>query len=188
VFLLAIQQWTVPELFRTYDGGVTLCIEPFTISPSKILVFGPTDDARVSFAYADKNYASAEELRLRDSSSGGWKSYVKFDIDGVTGSPRRALLRLYVTDPSDSVGLVYKTLSNWNEDTITWRSAPMHSGYALATGEAAVEGTWAEFDVSSEVRGNGVFSFVLTPGSSNSVLFSTKEGPKPPELVIEVGQ
>jgi len=44
--------------------------------------------------------------------------------------------------------------------------------------------TYVDFDVTAAITGPGTYSFGLQSGSSNSVLFSSKEGGTPPELVV----
>ncbi len=45
-------------------------------------------------------------------------------------------------------------------------------------------GAWVDYDVSSEVTGDGTYTFALISNSTDGVTFSSREGPKPPQLVI----
>ena len=50
--------------------------------------------------------------------------------------------------------------------------------------EAIDKNTWAEYDVTSLVTGNGTYSFVLAGDSSNAVSFSSRQGIQPPQLLV----
>ncbi len=148
-------------------------------------------DARVSRSRTDRNYGSSDYLRLREASS-GWRSYLKFDVSGVVFPVSRAVLRLYVTDESNSAGSVYWVSNNfkdtqqpWDESSVTWDNAPSIAASALDSHGSVQVGEWVEFDVTSAVVGNGMLSFALVTESGNSVLYSSKEGTHPPQLVIE---
>jgi hypothetical protein len=43
---------------------------------------------------------------------------------------------------------------------------------------------WTEYNVTAYVTGNGSYSFVFLPDSSNGVTFSAREGSSPPQLVL----
>jgi PKD repeat protein len=60
------------------------------------------------------------------------------------------------------------------------------SGSPLSNAGAVAAGTWVEFDVSSVVTGEGIYSFGLNSASTNNVKYSSKEGANPPQLVLEI--
>ena len=47
--------------------------------------------------------------------------------------------------------------------------------------------TWAEYDLTGQVTGDGIYDFVFLPDSSNGVRFNSREGSSPPELVLTFG-
>ena len=159
--------------------------------PSTVSTFNPTDDALVKSAWADRSYGDQNHIRLRDHAS-GYRSYVKFDVNGIAEPVTRATLRLYVVDPSRDGGTVYSvsnmhqgTNTAWTQNELTWNNAPLlPSTYLDSVGEV-FDGTWVEFDVTAAVSGNGTHSFGLSSASGNSVIYSSAEGNCPPQLVIE---
>jgi PKD repeat protein len=93
------------------------------------------------------------------------------------------VLRLYVTDDSPSGGRVSSTTSAWDESTVTWATQPAIGTAVGELGEAVI-GQWTVIDVTSIVVGNGTYSFHIGGVSGNSVLYSSREGATPPQLVI----
>jgi PKD repeat protein len=112
-----------------------------------------------------------------------YRSYLRFDVAGLTGDVTNARLRLFVTDASSVGGSVHPVSAAWTETSVTWSTAPAF-GSALDTAGPAVAGEWIELNVTSLVAGNGTYDFALTSTSSNSAIFSSREGAQPPELLI----
>jgi len=89
-----------------------------------------------------------------------------------------------VTDGSDVGGLVFATSGSWSESTITWNNEPAATGGLLASLGSVDAGNWAEFDLTAAIGGSGVVNLVLQSTSTNSCLYSSREGSNPPELVV----
>jgi PKD repeat protein len=142
-----------------------------------------TADGYVRSAKPTSNYASATDIRVR-SASDTYTGYVQFTVDGLTAAPSRVVLRLFVTDASPDGGAVWPVTSSWSEATLTASTAPTYSGPALGDLPRASLGSWVEADVTQAVTGNGTYSFAIGPQSGNSVLYSSREGANPPQLVI----
>ncbi|MEZ4659727.1 MAG: DNRLRE domain-containing protein [Caldilineaceae bacterium] len=161
-------------------------------SGSGQLTFTSIADALVKSSSPTRNYGAVSTIRLRDTEP-FYTSYVQFNVSGVDGPVQSAKLRLYVTDASNSGGSVYAVSNNgsdgalWTESGITWANAPVISGSPLSTLGAVASDVWVEFDVTAVVTGNGVLSLGLNTPSSNSVLYSAKEGAHAPELVVTYG-
>jgi hypothetical protein len=49
---------------------------------------------------------------------------------------------------------------------------------------ATTAGTWIEVDVTAAVTGDGVVALRLTTPSTNSVVYSSRESTRPPQLVV----
>lgn len=146
-------------------------------------------DAKVKSTSTSRNYGTESTLRLR----GGrpeWRTYLKFDVAGLSETVTSAKLRLYVTDEgsldgsSVDGGTIYVVDNSWIETGVTWSNAPPISGSPLDSVDSITSGTWVEYDVTSAVSGNGTVSFGMTSQSKDSALFSSKEGDNPPELVV----
>jgi PKD repeat protein len=149
------------------------------------VTLNPTDDAYVRVNFPDENTGS--QVTLRTYSGERTVSYLKFNVAGVTGPVDDVKLHLFVTDPSTVAGSIYAVAdTTWSEGSIKWTTRPA-VGSLLGAGGAAASGTWVEFDLGAAIPGDGVYSFALKGGGSDAVWYSSKEGTKPPELVISFG-
>ena len=163
-------------------------IEPTpTPTPYPTLTFLPTADAQVAQSSPTTNYGTSPTIRARRTETDTRNSYLKFEVSGLSGSVSSARLRLYVTDPSADGGTLQSVSSAWAETgigAITWLNAPPIVSPSLWNVRAWTVGQWVEFDVGPGVTGNGTFSFALTSSKSDSVLYSSREGANPPQLVV----
>jgi PKD repeat protein len=147
------------------------------------LTFMPIADSQVKSTSPTGNYGTAVTLRLRNTSE-IYRSYLKFTVAGLTAAPTGARLRLFVADSSPDGGKIYPVSNTWTETGITWSNAPAISGTELSSVGPVTIGTWIEFDVSAAITGNGTYSFGITNNSSDSALYSSREGTNPPELIV----
>jgi PKD repeat protein len=152
-------------------------------APLPITTFTASADAKTSLSNPAVNYGAAPDLRVRGGTS-DWRSFLRFDVAGLTQPVVRATLRLYVDDGSDDGGAVSAVSSAWSEGAITWNTAPP-LGTTLANVGVAVTGTWVEVDVTSAVTGNGSYAFGIGKTVSNSVYYASRESAHAPQLVIE---
>ncbi len=148
------------------------------------VTFVSSADAHVRSTSVSTNFGTATTLRLRTAPSEVYRGYLRFTVAGLTQAPTNARVRLYVTDASPIGGSIYTVSDSWTETGITWSNAPPISGTALSSAGPVTPGTWIELDVSAAVTGNGTYSFGMQTSSGDSVLFSTREGVNPPQLVV----
>jgi PKD repeat protein len=146
----------------------------------------PVADAHVKSTSAMKNYGTLDHLRLRNggTTSDTYRTYLKFDVSGLSGAPASAKLRLFATDGGPDGGSVFRAGNAWTETGLTWNNAPAVTGGSLASAGTVANGAWVDFDVTSAVTGNGEVTFQLTTTSSNSVYFTSREGADKPQLVL----
>ena len=177
----------------TTASGTATSATDFTVTappPPTTFTFNPPDDAYVRSTGSNSNFGSDTRLRVRGGNQ-TIRSYLKFNVSGVTGTIQSATLRLRVVDAGPNGGSVFPVSNNfagtsapWFEDGLTWKNAPPLSGSALdAAGPVSVN-TWVELDVTSAIAGNGTFSFAVSGGSSDVVDYSSSEGTNPPQLVV----
>jgi hypothetical protein len=102
---------------------------------------------------------------------------------------QRATLRLWVQAGSGTQNgpEVRTTDASWSETGITWSNRPAPTGGVLDDRGKLTGSTWAEYDVTSAVKGNGAFGFVLLPQTSDGAAFDAREGGRKPQLVITFG-
>jgi len=154
-------------------------------APLPIDVVTPVADAKVYSAKPSTLYGTTTDLRLRDSASGIYRSFLRFDVAGIAAPVVKATLRLYATEGSNDGGALYAVPSGWSEANLSWASAPPLDGAPVASAGAVATGQWVELDVTSVVTGNGSWAFGLRNASTDSAYYASREGAQPPQLVIE---
>jgi hypothetical protein len=140
-------------------------------------------DARVLDTSPTTNYGTSSKL---DVELPGQQSYIRFSVTGVTGTVQNATLRLFVTNGSSNGPAVYGTDNTWTETGITWNNKPESTTGVVANIGSIASNVWAEYNVTTLVTGNGTYSFVLLPESTNGVTFTSREGAAAsrPQLVL----
>lgn len=159
------------------NAVVTLggALPPITVNPSA--------DAYVLASNPTVNYGA--EWRLGTAASPDRRSYLRFTVSGITTSVTHATLRLHSFDASSAGVRVHNVSNNtWTESGITYGNAPV-IGSVAATSSAASANAWVEVDVTSLITGNGTYNIALTT-TGGLLRFVSREGPNPPELVVEV--
>ncbi len=109
-------------------------------------------------------------------------SYLRFQVPaGATG---RALLRLWVLNPTTNGPEIRRYDGPLNEAAVTWDSRPTRLvGTPVDSGPLEV-GTWAEWDVTGFVTGPGDIALVAVADSIDAVVFASRESDHSPQLVI----
>ncbi len=159
--------------------------------PQPELPFAPVHDARVEAANPGVNYGSDAQLQLRGGAS-PIHSLLKFNVAGLVSSVASARIRLFCVDGSGDGGKIHVSANNystgpqpWVESFLNWNNAPSPTGPVLAVAGAVTPDAWIEFDVTAVVAGNGIHSFRLVSNLTDIAGYSSKEGPRPPQLVIQ---
>ncbi|MDZ7343633.1 MAG: DNRLRE domain-containing protein, partial [candidate division KSB1 bacterium] len=182
---------TTGKISVTAFGSVAQSAANFTVLlPPGTFSFTPSHDAYVRLTSPATNFGAAGTLRL-EASAEIFNSYLKFDITNLEGTIQRAKLYLYVTNAGTDGGSVH-AISNdylnsttpWTESGLTWENAPAMNSPALSSVGAVALDTWVEFDVTAAISGNGIYSFGLKNNSTERVYYSSKEGSRPPVLMI----
>lgn len=102
-------------------------------------------------------------------------SYVKFDVSGLSESPLRAILRLWLETTGVTTYKVYQVTDNsWTESGITFANKPAFGGL-VATSNATTAGTWMDVDVTGAVTGNGLVTLGFTSGTTAGKNFGSRE-------------
>ena len=153
--------------------------------PSGSILIPAEADARVRHSHPDENDGNSSSLHADGAGDSEIESFLRFTVTEVPSSFQSARLRIYVTDNgTDNGPAVYATDNSWDESSITWNNRPSRTGDALDNRDNLGTNSWVEYDVSSAITGSGTFSFVLIADSSDGVVFSSREGDQPPQLVL----
>lgn len=187
-----------PQLIVTLATGPTLTPGTTTVTtttPTPISQNTPAGPNSVTFiAEADVharqsrpsiNYGTDPTLRVDGESGAAYETFMRFSVTGISGGIESALLRLFVSTNGTRDGpAVYAADSSWNETDVTWRQRPILMGAPVANLDRLRQETWAEYDVTSLVTGDGTIGFALVADSDDNVIFSSREGGQPPQLVV----
>jgi uncharacterized repeat protein (TIGR02059 family) len=154
------------------------------------LTFDATADAQVRSSTTTTNFGTLTTIRVGgEGTTTIYRTYLKFNVTGLTGSVTAVKLRLFATDASPNIVHVFPVAdTTWIESGtggITWDNRPALG--ATESGSAAVPtlNGYNEITLSpSSVGGNGVVSFGLIIDGTNSAIFSSKEGANAPQLVV----
>ena len=145
--------------------------------------FTAAADAYVSQAQPNRKFGGVTELRAQAPPS-EFRSYLRFDVQGVAGTVSRATLRLRPTGAATAFSARAVAPGSWNESNITWRNAPA-LGSAAGSSTLGADG-WTTTDVTALVSGNGSVSVGLTTASATLVTLASREvALSAPQLVVE---
>jgi hypothetical protein len=129
------------------------------------------------------------------------RSLVKFNIVSLPPNiiVTKATLRVHLIGSGDTEGKIrtiraYRLGQNWNEMSVTWNNKPLYNeGYGSTSIKERAWG-WYEFDVTGLVqgwyKGNYTNNGLMLHGPDSTAAnpgwraFSTREGPFPPQLVV----
>ncbi|WP_299442022.1 DNRLRE domain-containing protein [uncultured Phycicoccus sp.] len=178
-----------PAVAATLAAMLLAFVVPVPASADTSLTFAPTDDATVREDRASTNYGTSPVLEVDGNPRKN--AVVRFDVTGVGGgSVTSATLRLYTVDAARVGGdLTAMSDTGWDQDTVTWATAPPGDGANLGSLGRVTVGTWYDVDVTPLVTGDGPVSLRISSTSSNGADYASAEHPSgnAPELVVVVG-
>jgi hypothetical protein len=164
----------------------------YAAAPGGSATYTPVADSYVSNMSGNTNYGTATELKVREGITGSpttWRTYLLFNVTGVTGPVTSAKLRLFVTDPSVDGGSVFTVGTGWTETGLTFNNAPAIGGSPVGSAGATALGTYVEITLNpGTITGNGTYALALRSASTNNQVYSSREaGANPPQLVVTFG-
>jgi hypothetical protein len=154
------------------------------------VTFTPTADAQVRSSTTTTNFGTLTTIRVGgEGTTTTYRTYLKFNVTGLTGSVTAVKLRLFATDASSNIVHVLPVAdTSWIESGaggITWDNRPAMGSPEVGSGPVPTLTAYNDITLSpSSVSGNGVVSFGLTIDGTNSAIFSSKEGANAPQLVV----
>jgi hypothetical protein len=146
--------------------------------------YAPLADSYVNAGSPTTNTGSLTTLRADGSPD--LHSYLRFDVQGLSGTVTRATLRVFANSAS-SLGCTVSSVDDntWGESTINYNNAPP-LGSALGSSGSFGAGAWISIDVTAYLTGNGTYNLALTTPSSTAIsLASSEAGVNAPQLIIE---
>jgi len=115
------------------------------------------------------------------------RSYLRFNVQGVTGTIVRVTLRVFANSASSTgynIGNV--TNNTWTETGITYSNSPPIGNSVGSSGPFSTStGVWTTVDITSLVTGNGTINLGLYTTNATAISFaSLQSGANAPQLVI----
>jgi hypothetical protein len=123
---------------------------------------------------------------LRADASPDFHSYLRFDVQGLSGSVTKATLRVYANS-SSSLGCIANSVDDatWSEATISYNNAPTVGDAVGSSGAFGAKG-WVDIDVTDYITGDGTYNLALTTSSSTAISLASREaGANAPQLIVE---
>ena len=143
--------------------------------------FTAAADAYVDSSHSSRNYGRENELRV--DTEPVLRSYLRFDLSGLSGTVVKATLQVLAKDSrSEGFSVHGVSSSSWSERGITYGNAPPVG--PLLVGSGPVTKTWISVDVTGLVGGNGALSLALLGRSTSKIAFTSRETSTPPRLVV----
>ncbi len=115
------------------------------------------------------------------------RSYLTFDLSGVSGTITKATLRVYANTASSAGYTVGGTATTWTESGLTAANAPPVGASVGGSGSIAA-GSWTSVDVTALLGGNQL-GLALSGINGTAVRLSSRESgaTTAPQLVLELG-
>jgi len=137
---------------------------------------------------SDPSSNRGTSLTLKADASPTLRSYVRFDVSGLSGTVTEATLQFRPKNTNSTGFNVHGVADNsWGETTTTWANAPAYVATPVAANVPVINDRWASADVTALVGGNGTFSFALTTTVTSEIRLASREGGSAyaPRLVVE---
>jgi hypothetical protein len=153
---------------------------------SATATFTAVADAHVSSAHPRRNFGS--QTRLEVDGSPVVNTYLRFNVQGLTGSVVRATLQVNQVGSRSSridVGHDVRRVADttWDETSITYRNAPA-IGETIGSSPDSMADAWIAVDVTRVVRGNGPLALAMVGRSATRLSYRSRETSSAPRLVV----
>ena len=142
----------------------------------------PVADSYVDASAPTTNHGTTTTIRVDGSPV--VRSYLRFNVAGLTGAATSATLRVWANSAQSTGCDVFGVADNtWAETAITASTAPPF-GAKIGSSGAVATGTWTSVNVTSAVSASGPISFGLSTTNSTALSLSSREGANAPQLII----
>jgi hypothetical protein len=143
----------------------------------------PEADSYVEAASPTRNNGTSTQVRIDGSPV--VRTYIKFNVTGVTGTVSSATLEIYANSAQSTGFEVHKVQdTSWTETSVNYNNAPSYDGEVLGTSGPLKAATWYSVDVAPAISGNGSYSFLLLTAGSTAASLASRESGNSPHLDI----
>jgi hypothetical protein len=155
--------------------------------PTETVTLTPAADAQVRSTQATTNFGSLNTIRTREQAGGEtYRSYLTFNVSGITGTVTSVKLRLFATDPTPNVQSVFSgDPTSWTEGGLNWNNRPTFTTLRGLGPTNAAGFNEITLDPAL-ITGNVPISLLVQSSNTNSGIYSSKEAAASnrPQLVI----
>lgn len=182
--LLAALSVVVVVLLSLSLPGISSVTRPHRASAATQRVsFRAVADAYVASDSKTSNFGS--NTRLRADSAPTMRVFFKFDLKDLPATYTRVNLRVMATSSNDTGYTVHRvSSSSWNEDAITWSTAPAVNSTVIDRSGAVRDGVWDVMDVTSLISGPGMYTLALQTNSGATISVASRETTTKPRIVV----
>ena len=156
------------------------------------MTFTAESDTYADEALPATNFGTATTLQTKGGTGSRQISFIRFRVTGMHDTVQDVRLRVFCTTNGSAHGpTAYLADSNWIEsgaDGLNWNHQPDMWSSAIDHKNVVTAGNWVEYDVSSLIEGDGLYSFALISDSTDGVSYSSREGSTPAQLVVTFEQ
>ena len=161
-------------------------------SSETTVTLAPIADSYVSTSNLTGNYGTQTTMKVREgdgsSANPNYRTYLKFDVSGISGTVSAVTLRLWVTDASANVETIsVASNSSWTETGINYSNAPAIDGAAVGTTKSAPLGAYVSITLvpSSVTVGSSPLTLAIRSSATDSFIVASREdAAHRPELVV----
>jgi hypothetical protein len=190
-----LDMWTAGETFVAPEGGILVRIDDDNATSATVTiinggatwtaVLAPSDDTYIDESAPAANFGGATELRV----SSGYPRRLTALKFAAGQLPRHIVTaRLVLEGPAAGVGSAYylpptyrSTTSPWTEMGLRWSN--YDSNMIRILGPATTGNQSVTYDLTNGVVYPGVYSLAVIDATDSR--YSSKEGSRPPQLVVE---
>ncbi|MEP7179887.1 MAG: DNRLRE domain-containing protein, partial [Pseudonocardiales bacterium] len=145
-----------------------------------------SEDSYTSQSNAAATHGTSTYLGTNAAVSSERRAYLKFAVADIPVGATNVTAKLSVYAESSSSGTftVYNIPSTWTESSLTWSNQPAPG--LTVTQKVGVSTGYNDLDVSSAVKANGTYSFVIRNSAASQSNFTAKEAASnhPAQLLV----
>jgi hypothetical protein len=145
-------------------------------------------DAQVRSHFPGRAYGTGIRLRSRSLAGDYQRSLLRFDIPNLPGKVTAIKLQLFVRDASGKGGEIHRIIGSWNENTVTWNSAPAIDPAVLGRiGPTGGVARWVSVPVTlTGVKSHKRIELEIVGSSRDGALYASRETGRGPRLVLSI--
>jgi parallel beta-helix repeat protein len=163
-------------------SDLSAAVSVTTPAGATVSTFDAVADTYVNADSPTTNFGGGDELRTDNTPL--IRSFLRFDVSGITGTVSRAKLRIFANSSSSAGFEVHALSTTFDETAVTHETAP-EVGTLFGTSPAFTAGGYIEVDITAAISGNGIVELALTALGDTATSFGSRESANKPQLVIE---